>query len=250
MATFVLVHGAWLGGWVWSRVTPDLRSRGHTVYTPTLTGLGEREHLLDEDVDLELHATDILQLLEYEGIDRVILVGHGYGGAVVQRVAALAPERVGRLIFLDPLLARDGESLHKSLGPEADTLRARAYDDDGVAVYAPDTGLLLDGLVARDADWVEDRLTPMPVAPYDQALDLAAFFALTCPTLAVRASRGDRLAAIGLGLAAERGSAIHEIAGGHLMMITKPEPTAELLDNFARQPASRFSSQDPSERAD
>jgi pimeloyl-ACP methyl ester carboxylesterase len=238
MATFVLVHGAWLGGWVWSRVAPDLRSRGHTVYTPTLTGLGEREHLLASDIDLELHATDILNLLDYEGLDRAILVGHGYGGAVVQRVAAVAPERIGRLVFLDPLLARDGLSLHTTLGAEADTLRARAYDDDGVAVYAPDTGLLLDGLAGRDADWVEDRLAPMPVAPYDQALDLAAFFTLDRPILAVRPSRGDRLAAIGLAIAAECGEPIHEILGGHLVMITKPEPTAELLDNFARQPST------------
>lgn len=250
MATFVLVHGAWLGGWVWSRVAPDLRARGHTVYTPTLTGLGEREHLLDRDVDLELHAVDILNLLEFEGIDRAILVGHGYGGAVAQRVAAIAPERIGRLVFLDPLLARDGESLHATLGAEADALRARAYDDDGVAVYAPDTGLLLDGLVARDADWVEDRLAPMPAAPYDQALDLAAFFALACPTLAVRPSRGDRLAAIGLAIAAERGIPIHEIAGGHLLMIASPEPTAELLDNFARQPANIFVQSGQPDRVD
>ena len=250
MATFVLVHGAWLGGWVWSRVAPDLRSRGHTVYTPTLTGLGEREHLLDTDIDLELHATDILNLLDYEGLDRAILVGHGYGGAVVQRVTALAPERVGRLVFLDPLLARDGLSLHATLGAEADALRARAYNDDGVNVYAPDTGLLLNGLAGRDADWVEDRLTPMPVAPFEQALDLATFFALDRPTLAVRPSRGDRLAAIGLALATDRGEPIREIVGGHLMMIAKPEPTAELLDNFARQPASRFATPGQERRPD
>ena len=250
MATFVLVHGAWLGGWVWARVAPDLRARGHTVYTPTLTGLGERAHLLEDDIDRELHATDILNLLDYEGIDRAVLVGHGYGGAVVQRVAALAPERIGRIAFLDPLLTRDGESLHQSLGAEADALRARAYDDDGVAVYAPDTGTLLDGLAARDADWVEDRLAPMPVAPYDQAVDLAAFFALDRPILAARPSRGDRLAASGLAVAADAGIPIDAIAGGHLLMIAKPEPTAELLDNFARQPAALFARGGPPRRAD
>lgn len=250
MSTFVLVHGAWLGGWVWSRVAPDLRARGHAVHTPTLTGLGERDHLLGPDVDLEMHATDVLSLLDYEGIDRAILVGHGYGGAVVQRVAALAPERVGRLVFLDPLLAREGASLIETLGADAVGLRARAYDDDGVSVYPPDIGLLLDGLAGRDADWVEDRLAPMPVAPYEQTVDLAAFFALDRPTLAVRPSRGDRLAASGLALAAARGYQTHEIAGGHLVMITKPEPTAELLDNFARQPAGLFARDGEADRPD
>ena len=236
MATIVLIHGAWLGGWVWSRVAPDLRARGHTVHTPTLTGLGERDHLLGPDVDLELHATDILNLLTYEDVGRAILVGHGYGGAVAQRVAALAPDRIGRFIFLDALLTRDGTSLHAALGPAADTLRTRADDDDGVAVYAPDGGLLLDGLIKRDADWVEDRLVSMPIATYDTAPDLAGFFALAVPTLTVRCSRGDPVAAA---LSAAYDPAVQEIDGGHLVMITKPEPTAELIDNFARQPAAR-----------
>jgi pimeloyl-ACP methyl ester carboxylesterase len=240
MATLVLIHGAWLGGWAWSRVLPDLRARGHVVFAPTLTGLGERDHLLGPDIDLELHATDVLNLLEYEDLQRVLLVGHGYGGAVAQRVAAIAPERIGRLAFLDATLARDGTSLHDALGPAADILRTRAYDDEGVRVYAPDAGLLLDGLVKRDADWVEDRLTPMPVAPYDQPLDLAAFFALDRPILAVRCTNGDPAAASGLAIAGEYNFPAHEIEGGHLVMLSKPEPTAELLDNFARQPAARF----------
>ncbi len=240
MATFILVHGAWLGGWVWGRVAPDLRTRGHTVYTPTLTGLGARDHLLDTDVDRELHATDLCKLLEYEGIERTILVGHGYGGAVVQRVAARMPERVGRLIFLDPCLSRSNESILTTLGTAAESLHARADDADGVPVYSPDTGLVLNGLVHRDADWVDDRLAPMPIAPYHQALDLESFFALAVPTLAVRLSRGDRLAEAGLALLAEIGVPTEEIEGNYLVMIAKPEPTAELLDNFARQPASNF----------
>lgn len=244
MATIVLIHGAWLGGWVWSRVAPDLRARGHTVFAPTLTGLGEREHLLAADVDLDLHATDVLNLLEFEDAQRALLVGHGYGGAVAQRVAALAPGRIGRIAFLDALLARDGASLVAALGDAADLLRTRAYDDDGVAVHAPDAGLLLDGLAKRDADWVEDRLTPMPVAPYEQALDLAAFFALDRPMLAVRCAGGDPAATTGLAIAAAHGIAQREIEGGHLVMISKPEPTAELLDNFARQPAARFARQE------
>lgn len=241
MATLVLVHGAWLGGWVWSRVAPDLRLRGHTVYTPTLTGLGERDHLLGADVDLELHATDVLRALEYEDLQRLTIVGHGYGGAVVQRVAALAPERIGRVLLLDALLAPPGATIHEALGPSAvAALRTRAYDDDGVPVYAPDAGLLLDGLIKRDAGWVEDRLTPMPVAPYQQRLAPGAPFPPDKPLLYVRCTGGDPAAAGSAAVARQWGWRVQEIAAGHLPMIAKPEPTAELLDNFVRQPAAHY----------
>lgn len=243
MATIVLIHGAWTGGWLWGRVAVDLRARGHAVHTPTLTGLGDRDHLLDPDVDLELHATDVLNLLAYEDLQRVLLVGHGYGGAVAQRVAALAPERVGRILFLDALLARPGQSLLASLGPAAEVLATRAYDDDGIAVYAPDRGLLLDGLAKRDADWVEDRLVPMPAAAFAQAADLAGFFALTCPIVAIRPARGDRAAETADAIAADYGFPHSEIDGGHLVMLTKPDATSELIDNFARQPAALFAKQ-------
>lgn len=243
MATIILIHGAWTGGWLWSRVTADLRARGHIVHTPTLTGLGERDHLLGPDIDLELHATDVLNLLEYEGLQRAVLVGHGYGGAVAQRVAALAPERVGRLLFLDALLARPGTSIAATLGTAAETLQTRAYIDEGIAVYAPDTGLLLDSLPKRDADWVEDRLVPMPSAPFHDTLDLAAFFALDRPVIVVRPLRGDPAATVADEIAREFGFPAHEIDGGHLVMITKPDATAELIDNFARQPAARFAKQ-------
>jgi pimeloyl-ACP methyl ester carboxylesterase len=243
MATIVLIHGAWTGGWLWSRVAADLRARGHTVHAPTLTGLGERDHLLGPDIDLGLHATDVLNLLEYEDLQRALLVGHGYGGAVAQRVAALAPERVGRLLFLDALLARPESSIAATLGAAAETLQTRAYDDGGIAVYAPDTGLLLDSLVKRDADWVEDRLVPMPAAPFHEIPDLAGFFALDRPVVVVRPLRGDPAATVADEIAREYGFPAHEIDGGHLVMIAKPDATAELIDNFARQPAARFAKQ-------
>jgi pimeloyl-ACP methyl ester carboxylesterase len=244
MATIVLIHGAWTGGWLWSRVAADLRARGQLVFAPTLTGLGERDHLLGPDIDLELHATDVLNLLEYEDLQRAVLVGHGYGGAVAQRVAALAPERVGRVLFLDALLTRPGSSIADTLGTAAETLQTRAYDDEGIAVYAPDTGLLLDSLVKRDADWVEDRLVPMPVAPFHDTLDLADFFALDQPVVVVRPLRGDPVAAVADEIAREYGFPVHEIDGGHLVMITKPDATAELIDNFARQPVALYAKQD------
>ena len=96
MTTFVLVPGAWQGGWCWQRVTPRLRAAGHEVYTPTLTGLGERAHLARPDVDLDTHIQDVVNVLTYEDLHEVILVGHSYAGIVVTGVAIRGrPTRVG-----------------------------------------------------------------------------------------------------------------------------------------------------------
>jgi pimeloyl-ACP methyl ester carboxylesterase len=99
VATFVLVHGGWHGGWCWREVAPLLRQAGHTVPAPTLTGLGERAHLLASGVDLDLHARDIVNVLEYEGLADVVLVGHSHGDMVVSAVAGRAIGRLARLVY-------------------------------------------------------------------------------------------------------------------------------------------------------
>ncbi len=100
MATYVLVHGAWQGGWCWQRVAPLLRNRGHEVFTPTLTGLGERAHLLRSDIDVDTHVRDSLGVLDYEDLREVVLVGHSYGGMVVEGVAQRAAGRLAQLVHL------------------------------------------------------------------------------------------------------------------------------------------------------
>src|SRR5688500_11127625 len=101
MATFVLVHGAWGGGWAWKRVAPLLRRQGHEVFTPTLTGLGERAHLTSRDVNLDTHIRDIENLLLYEDLENVVLVGWSYGGMVVTGVLDRVPERLAHVVYLD-----------------------------------------------------------------------------------------------------------------------------------------------------
>ena len=263
MATLVLVHGAWLGGWVWSRVLPDLRARGHVVFAPTLTGLGERDHLLGPDIDLELHATDVLNLLEYEDLQRVLLVGHGYGGTVAQRVAALAPERIGRLAFLDATLARP----HPDTRPDPDlaaiigdewsvfimsVIRRRVYTTIGAFDEEmrsnEDYDFWLRAAVAgftfarNDRPLGHYRIRPDSLSASDVRMIRGILHVYTKlrPVIAVRCTTGDPAAATGLAVAGEHGFPAHEIEGGHLVMLSKPEPTAELLDNFARQPAARF----------
>jgi len=118
MATYVLCHGAHGGGWQWRTTADLLRSQGHVVFTPTLTGLGERVHLLQPDISLETHITDIVNVFGYEQLEQVILVGHSYGGVVITGVADRIPERIAQLVYLDALVPHDGQSIATMLAPE------------------------------------------------------------------------------------------------------------------------------------
>jgi pimeloyl-ACP methyl ester carboxylesterase len=118
MATFVLVHGAWAGGWAWKRVARLLRATGHDVYTPTLTGLGERSHLATPTVNLDTHVLDIVNVLSYEDLQHVVLVGWSYSGMVITGVIDRVPERLAHAVYLDAELPRDGESEFDVSGPE------------------------------------------------------------------------------------------------------------------------------------
>jgi pimeloyl-ACP methyl ester carboxylesterase len=111
MATFVLVHGGWFGGWCWQKVIPFLEEAGHEVYAPTLTGLAERASELSPEVGLDTHIQDIVDLLEEKNLHGVILVGHSYGGMVITGVVDQVPERIAHLVYFDTFVPRDGESI-------------------------------------------------------------------------------------------------------------------------------------------
>jgi pimeloyl-ACP methyl ester carboxylesterase len=111
MRTYVLVHGGWVGGWTWRDFAPLLRSKGHEVYTPTLTGQGERAHLYRPEVGLHTHTQDIVNVLEYEDLHDIVLVGHSYGGMVVTAVADRLPDRIAHLVYLDAMLPNGGQSV-------------------------------------------------------------------------------------------------------------------------------------------
>ncbi len=118
MATFVLCHGGWSGGWQWQEVASLLRSAGHQVFTPTLTGLGERVHLANPDIDLNTYIQDILMVLKYEDLHDVVLLGYSLSGLVITGVAEKAVERIGHLVYLDAFVLNDGQSLADQVGPE------------------------------------------------------------------------------------------------------------------------------------
>src|SRR5690606_11511219 len=114
-STFVLVHGAWHGGWCWSRVAERLRDSGHIVYTPTLTGLGERSHLLSHEITLQTFVNDVVNVLVWEDLNEVILVGHSFAGLVITGVADVVPERLNRLVYLDAFILESGVSTFDTL---------------------------------------------------------------------------------------------------------------------------------------
>jgi pimeloyl-ACP methyl ester carboxylesterase len=171
MATFVLVHGSCHGGWCWKKVTPLLSIAGHEVYTPTLTGLGERSHLVSRDIGLDTHILDIIQVLEYENLSKVTLVGHSYGGLVIGGAAEKVPERIIRLIYLDAYIPQNNKSAFDIL-PGLETIyKKRALKEQGrewlVASYEPEEFGVTNH---DDINWMITRLSPMPWHTHDQPI--------------------------------------------------------------------------------
>jgi pimeloyl-ACP methyl ester carboxylesterase len=175
MATYVLVHGGAHGGWCYQRVARILRSAGHDVYTPTMTGLGERAHLLRADLDLDFHITDICNVLHFEDLHEVILVGHSYGGMVITGVADRASDRIGHLVYLDAATPVNGQSLADVSPAQMRAARATGRMVDGVElVLWPGTEPIPHyGLTdADDIAWTTARLTPHPYLCFEQPLRL------------------------------------------------------------------------------
>lgn len=182
MATFVLVHGGWTGGWCWQHVRRRLGAASHTVFTPTLTGLGERVHLAQPNIDLALHILDVANLLEAEDLQDVILAGHSYGGMVITGVAEKTPERLGHLVYLDAFVPRNGESLLDVLQPPARRMTEASLrrSPDGWRVRWPGSG--------NAGPWpaLTPRYSPQPWQTFAQPLAVTNPAAAMLPRTYVR----------------------------------------------------------------
>jgi pimeloyl-ACP methyl ester carboxylesterase len=171
--TFVLVHGAWHGGWCWRRVTAILRSAGHVVFAPTLTGSGERVHLTRDGLTIEDFATDIVNVIAAEELNDVILVGHSFGGNPVSAVADRVPERLRHLVYVDTLVLRDGESGFSRLDPEIVARRIElAEKTSGRLTIPPPSPEAFGVSDPVDAEWLKRRLTPLPLNCYQEPIHL------------------------------------------------------------------------------
>ena len=172
MCSYVLVHGAWRGGWIWKRVRRELQTRGHEVFTPTLTGVGERSHLLSRQVNLETHIDDVINLLRWQELSGVVLCGHSYGGCVVSGAADRIPEKIAALVYLDAFVPENGQSLHDTLPPEARNEQIEAARKFGEGWKMPPIPPEVFNVNARDRDWLERQSTPHPLACFQQPMRL------------------------------------------------------------------------------
>ncbi|HEU5302966.1 MAG TPA: alpha/beta hydrolase [Acidimicrobiia bacterium] len=239
MTTYVLVHGGGHGGWCYQKVARILRANGRDVYAPSLTGLGERSHLLGPDVDLDTHITDITSLLQFEDLRDVILVGHSYGGMVITGVADRAHERIGTLVFLDAANPRDGQSLVDVAGPVIEAVRPSGRVVDGVELVlfpSPDAGAFFGVTDPDDLAWMAERLTPHPWSCFEQPLrlehedELWAIPQAHIVCTSTLPTRDPDLMA-----SAREAGRLWNIDTGHDLMITEPELVADALLELARR---------------
>jgi pimeloyl-ACP methyl ester carboxylesterase len=236
MASFVLVHGGAHGGWCFQPLARVLRDNGHEVHTPTLTGLGERAHLFNADVDLDRHIADVVAVLHYEDLRDAILVGHSYGGAVITGAADRAPDRVAHRVYLDSMEPKDGQSMVDIAGPfmAAAQLDSRTIDGVQMCLFPSDETLPYYGVVDPETlDWMRERLTPHPVRCFQQPLtvtDPAALQSIpqshNSTTMFLSLRNVDRLRA-------KADGRVWDIDTGHDLMITEPHKVAEYLGRVA-----------------
>jgi pimeloyl-ACP methyl ester carboxylesterase len=237
LAPFVLVPGAFAGGWLWKRVTPLLRAAGHDVYPVTLTGLGERSHLASTSVGLLTHVQDVVNLLHFEELNGAILVGHSYAGMVISGVADRVPERLARVVYLDAAVPEDGQS-YCDLIPE---LPGCASQDDLYAVDADEcVRMLLSGIPSieeTDARWFCALSTPHPRRTITEALRLTSP-AVHLPRAYIDCTRAGRESEHEARAAADPGWDYVELDAGNLAMLTEPDALASLLLRLSAEPTT------------
>ena len=237
LPAIILVHGAWHGAWCWQRVLPLLHAAGAAAHAVTLTGVGDRAHLLSAQIRLSTHVADVLGLIDTLELPRVMLVGHSYGGLVITGVAdalvrrEAARTRVQHLVYVDAVTPHPGESWSSQHTPETVAARLKLAAEQGAGVGIPPPDSAAFGLVGEDRDWVNRRQTPQPLGVYLDRLhfDASAVSALprtfidctqpALPTIAVMRQR----------VRSEPGWRVHELATGHDPMVSEPAELTRLL---------------------
>jgi len=227
--TFVLVHGAWHGGWCWRRVSDLLERQGHKVFTPTLTGLGERSHLLRAGINVSTHVTDVANVLKWEGLSNVVLCGHSYGGLVVSGVAEQMSSAIGSIVFLDAFVPENGDSM-------ADLTSQMVRDNLKAAAERGDIGVPARSAAAfmvnkNDQAWVDAMCVPHPIASMTEKVALTGARETIGKKAYIRAAAYPNP---GFDLAyarvkADKSWRTYEVPCGHDVMVDMPEQLAEIL---------------------
>jgi pimeloyl-ACP methyl ester carboxylesterase len=239
MATFVLVHGAFGGGWEWRKVADLLLARGHVPFTPTLTGLGERAHLARPEVDLETHIADVVGVLSFEDLYDVILLGQSSGGGVVTGVADRLPDRLARLVYVDALVPAGGQSAIDCFPASVaeDSMLGPARErGDGWLIPVIEEELL--GLPPDVSSWYYPRLVPQPLRTFTQPLRITGDGGSSVPRSFVHCVRdGNDVVSEIINPFAERARAsgwdYRRFEAAHDAQISDPEGLAAILEEIA-----------------
>ncbi|HZO76349.1 MAG TPA: alpha/beta hydrolase [Ktedonobacteraceae bacterium] len=229
MAAYMFVAGGGCGGFIWKEVAAHLKERGHDVFTPTLTGLGERIHLASPHIDLELHLQDIIGVFEYEDLHNIILVGHSYGGMVITGVAERIPHRLAHLVYLDALVPQNGQSALDIIGP---ALRARIEK----RVRTQGDGWLIPPPPRSPA-----KIVAHPFKPFTLPLTVTNPAAARLPHTFIYCTKthSEELDIVAARVQTE-GWRYYEIEADHMAMITAPKAVARVLMEIAQVPSIRL----------
>jgi pimeloyl-ACP methyl ester carboxylesterase len=240
MATYVLVHGSWHGSWCWKRVRKALSAAGHDVFTPTLTGVGERSHLASAKINLSTHISDVANLIRWEELTNVILCGHSYAGWVISGVADRIPDRIRALVYLDAFVIEDGECFFDHLPPaEAERRRQQAK--------MTGEGWKVDPLQAeifkvneRDRAWVNTQCTVQPIGTFEERLNLRDGIQQISDITHILCTGWERTPfPASHERAKRRGWKTRTMACGHEAMLDSPEEVVALLTEMASDNAQR-----------
>jgi pimeloyl-ACP methyl ester carboxylesterase len=230
IGTYVLVHGAWHGGWCWAKVARLLRDAGHEVHTPTLTGLGERAHLARPEIDLETHIQDVVAMLEAEELRQATLVGHSYGGMVITGVAARTSGRIAQLVYLDAFVPEAGKSLLDYLSSELAAVMRDSAQAQGegwkIAPFPPERF----GVTSqRDTEWLTKHLVPQPLRTFEQPLPAAGGDRLKRTYVYCSKPATGSFDQFAERLRDDRKWTFHDVKTGHDAMVTAPGEVAKIL---------------------
>lgn len=246
MTTFVLVHPAWFGGWCWRKITPLLVAQGHIVYTPTLTGLGERAHLASPQIGLETHIDDIINVLLFENLDRVILTASSSAGAVVTAVADRVPERIQQLVYVDAFVPVNGQRLLDIIPPDRRSAIELLAEQEGGGWLLPrftaapwEQFLPTAWQVTSEPDlqWLLPRLRPTPLRHLTEAINLRHADAPQPRRTYVRCQRWPNLSFDRYAATAQSSPDwdYYQLDSPHLPQITDPDKLAAILLELADQ---------------
>lgn len=222
MATFVIVHGAWAGSWAWMRVMDRLNARGHRVFAPTLSGLGERSHLAGSSINLTTHIDDVVNEIRWKDLTDVVLVGHSYGGFVITGVAEKIRERIASIVYVDAFIPADGQAF---------------------ADFAPEWNLPSDALIPAppavmgdyrdDADrvWVNEKATPQPAGTFTERVRVTGAYNAIPKKAFVQATGWDSpFKDTVAGFGADPAWQVYQIPCGHDIAIEMPDELTDVLE--------------------